>query len=578
MNRVSLHFGLLALLVAPLAACNTVTPPPPAGFVVQAVEFKDVYGKATPQTATYPLPSIRATFSDPVDTASLSDQTVTMTDAAGQPVPLDVTGAAFPNSATAAPRTVLTNNASYRITFSAGIKTQAGNALSPATYTFTVRAQPLPATQFVTSVLPGVPVLNPTALWFGADRKLYISQVDGTVKIATIVTDPNTGAKTATGVQTVTTMKGRSITGLTVRQKGAVTELWVSSADPNYTAHSPTDPYGSKVTVLTGPDFAASHDVVTGIPRSGELHQIEGIAFGPDGRLYINVGGMTNYGAPSANFGNRCEKLFSGAILVADVNTILGVSGTGAIDVQPTAEPLDPIPECIGESRSRVGTYAVDLGNYRIDQGVLTAAFPVKAYATGMRNPYDLVWTQAGKLYATDNGGNPGYGLTPGAADGCPSGNPVDPGTSPDKLNLVLPGHFYGSPNPARNVAPGQSLAARDECTLNGGPDYTAFVLNAGDNLSADGITEYTFAGAGGAGGLRPGDLLYVSFATGKALYFYRPSSGEHGVVNQPVGNALGVAVDPADGTIYVAEFGNNPTTPEKGNPVILYVQAKPIP
>ena len=575
MNRVSLRFALLALLVAALAACNTLTPPPPAGFTVTGIEFKDVYGKATPQTATYPVPSIRATFSDPVDTASLSGQTVTMADAAGQPVPLDVNGSAFPNSATAAPRTVLKNNATYRITFSAGIKTQGGAALSPATYTFTVRAQPLPATQFVTSVLPGVPVANPTALWFGADRRLYISQIDGTIKIATIATDSTSGAKSVTSVQTVITMKGRSITGLTVRQKASVAELWVSSADPNYTAHSPTDAYGSKVTVLTGPNFAAAHDVVTGIPRSGELHQIEGIAFGPDGRLYINVGGMTNYGAPSANFGNRCEKLFSGAILVADVDTILGASGAGAIDVQPTAEPLDSLSEC-AEIRSRVGTYPIDQANYRIDQGVLTNALPVKAYATGMRNPYDLIWTRAGKLYATDNGGNPSFGLTPGPADGCPSGNPTDPGTSPDKLNLVLPGHFYGSPNPARYVAPGQSLTARDECTLNGGPDYTAFVLNAGDNLSADGITEYTFPA--GAGGLLPGDLLYVSFAAGKALYFYRPSSGEHGVVNQPVGNALGVAVDPADGTIYVAEFGNNPTTPEKGNPVILYIQAKPIP
>jgi glucose/arabinose dehydrogenase len=102
----------------------------------------------------------------------------------------------------------------------------------------------------------------------------------------------------------------------------------------------------------------------------------------------------------------------------------------------------------------------------------------VSTYATGLRNPYDLVWHTNGQLYVNDNGANAGLGNAP---DPTTCGEPgYDPGTQPDELNRVVANKYYGHPNPSRG-----------ECLFNGGPNYVPPMYTYGLNTSSDGITEY---------------------------------------------------------------------------------------
>uniref|UniRef100_A0ACD5GR65 Uncharacterized protein n=1 Tax=Desertifilum tharense IPPAS B-1220 TaxID=1781255 RepID=A0ACD5GR65_9CYAN len=63
----------------------------------------------------------------------------------------------------------------------------------------------------------------------------------------------------------------------------------------------------------------------------------------------------------------------------------------------------------------------------------------VSVYASGLRNPFDLVWTTKGLLYATDNGANVNFG------DVSTSATTQKPFTQnvPDELNLIQAGAYY---------------------------------------------------------------------------------------------------------------------------------------
>ena len=52
-------------------------------------------------------------------------------------------------------------------------------------------------------------------------------------------------------------------------------------------------------------------------------------------------------------------------------------------------------------------------GNNGLNQAILPADAPLRIFATGFRNAYDIVVTQAGKIYTIDNGSNDGLGGTP---------------------------------------------------------------------------------------------------------------------------------------------------------------------
>ncbi|MEX0787002.1 MAG: PQQ-dependent sugar dehydrogenase [Dehalococcoidia bacterium] len=92
----------------------------------------------------------------------------------------------------------------------------------------------------------------------------------------------------------------------------------------------------------------ASDEIVSGLPNG--RHQNNGIAFGPDGRLYITNGSTCDDTASDCPASGERDEL-SATILVANAD------GSG-----------------------------------------------LQVYATGLRNPYDLAFTSGGVLWATDNG------------------------------------------------------------------------------------------------------------------------------------------------------------------------------
>ena len=283
---------------------------------------------------------------------------------------------------------------------------------------------------FGKSKLVGAILTNPTSLQFGPDGRLYVSEQEGLIKIYTVKRNAaNNYAVTA--VETITSIQSipnhddngalnpsettRSVTGLFVTGTAANPILYVTSSDPRVGA----GPDGQDLNLDTNSGILSrltwngsawvKLDLVRGLPRSEEQHASNGMALDTvNNVLYIAQGGNTNMGAPSANFALLPEYALSAAIL--SVN--LGAIGNTTYD----------LPTLNDETRSGT-TDANDPfgGNDGKNQAKLVPGGPVQVYASGFRNPYDVLMTQAGKLYSIDNGPNGGWGDVPLTGSGTPT-------------------------------------------------------------------------------------------------------------------------------------------------------------
>jgi hypothetical protein len=223
------------------------------------------------------------------------------------------------------------------------------------------------------------------------------------------------------------------------------------------------------------------------LPRSKTDHAPNGLAFGPDGALYLAIGGLTNAGLPSPSFFSQAEEPNSGAILRINVSTS-----------------------------------------------------QVTRYATGFRNPYDLVWHSNGQLYATDNGANTGLGPRPN--NDCSSG--PDPGTPPDELNRIISGRYYGHPNPSRG-----------QCVFNGGLNFTGPITTFG--ASVNGIDVYASTRVPAF----QGNLFTANFNSGQINRVQLSGTGTSVLSNTVYATGFTQPLDvrvSSDGRIYVAEYGGN--------------------
>ena len=111
-------------------------------------------------------------------------------------------------------------------------------------------------------------------------------------------------------------------------------------------------------------------------------------SYGPGGQLYFLQGSNQAAGDPDGAWGNRGETLLTAAMLTFDpVATWQRVQASGAINVQTVDKggPYDPF----------------------------AANAPLKIYASGIRNAYDLVHTSTGRLFVPTNGTASG-GNSPG--------------------------------------------------------------------------------------------------------------------------------------------------------------------
>lgn len=416
-----------------------------------------------------------------------------------------------------------------------------------------------------TSTAVAVPAMaNPTTLALGPDGRLYAAGMNGKIFAITLdptkVSAPNVPA--VTKVQEIDNIylkpsivcdanglnctpqpppgTGRQVTGIVIDPASTsadirlyVTHSGMSKGKTDMTLYT----YGGQVTRLTlkpsaaDPStlaVAADEDLIVGLSRSREAHALNGMDFGPDGWLYFAVGGNTNAGAPSTFFANLPEYYLAAAVLRLNVNNLAGT----------------PLP--------------LDATGVKSAADMTMFANKLELYATGYRNPYDIVWHSNGKLYLNGNAPNLNQGNTPGTADGCSTPS-IDVGTKKDTLNIVTKGAYGGHPAPIRG-----------QCVWGDGTDYPSHLppepgyrkpIASYFYPSADGVAEYTSTAFNGA---MKGHLITAVYAGDQNLRDVVLTADGTGVVTmKPMGqfsNPLDVAVD-KNGVIYVAEFGSSSLT-----------------
>ena len=277
----------------------------------------------------------------------------------------------------------------------------------------------------VTSADP-VSVFAPTQAAWGQDGRLYVGSLVGTITALAFgddyQLDPNQS-------QVITTLEGFSnnqILGITtnpfdppgvVRLYVAHGEIYANGGD----CFAGSSAYSGQVSVLTGPDFNVVEPLITDLPVSNHDHAINGLEFDNNGDLLITVGGNTNAGVPSCPMGGLPESPLSATILKAKVSD---PNFNGQVVYLESATGLPNDDQVFGD----VVDVAPDVD--------------VAVFASGFRNPFDLVLATWNKIYATDNGPNAGYGAASTSA--------TTQGPSPediDELNLIEEGHYYGHPN-----------------------------------------------------------------------------------------------------------------------------------
>jgi Cep192 domain 4/Malectin domain len=436
---------------------------------------------------------------------------------------------------------------------------------------------------FGRSLLVGAGVSAPTSLQFGPDGRLYVAQMDGTIKVLTIARAAAhqygvTASETITLVRSMPNrndngalnpgVTGRLVTGLLVTGTPANPQIYVVSSDPRIGAGTSgadldLDTNSGILSRLTrtGSGWTKT-DLVRGLPRSEENHTGNGLAFDPaSGRLLIAYGGHTNKGAPSHNFADLPEFALSAAVLSVD----LGALGGTTYDL-PTLDDED-----------RPGTVDANDpfgGNDGQNQARLVPGGPVQIHAAGFRNPYDLVVTESGDLYTIDNGGNAGWGGAPqpdGPAGTCTNATVEPSDTDADALiRIPGPGFYGGHPNPTRANPANTFNASNPQSPVPAGHpvecDYRTEVERgalASFAFSTNGLDEYT---AGNFNQGMEGDLLAASHDD--AIYRIQLSADGTEVVSSSVlfssaatlpldVTALGDN-DPFPGTIWVADFLGN--------------------
>jgi len=339
---------------------------------------------------------------------------------------------------------------------------------------------------FKQAQLTGLSISNPTSLQFGPDGRLYVSQTNGVLAALTVEAD-GAGGFAVTARETInnvrfipnhnddgtfnSTLTTRQVTGILVAGTADKPVLYVSSSDPRIgggTSKGDTglDTNSGILSKLTkeGNTWVKT-DLVVGLPRSEENHAVNGLQFNPqNGRILLTVGGNTNAGAPSQEFGLLSEYAYSAAVVEIDVAAIEAMSSkTYRGQTYKYALPtLDDTTRPGTDDVVEAGQPEVFGGNNGHNQARLTPDSPVQIFATGFRNLYDIVINGNGQIYGIDNGGNPTWGGSPmyrqpdGSLGTTPTGevtNAINDGSgavNKAPLHLIEKGYYGGHANPIR--------------------------------------------------------------------------------------------------------------------------------
>ncbi len=334
---------------------------------------------------------------------------------------------------------------------------------NPMSYTYNATG-PAPVQFDISDMITGL--TDPTAATIGADGRLYVSELDGTIFAYTFDENYN-----VTDTQTITTLEAVSnmhIIGLETNpfDPPGVVRIYVGHSQlfaNDATCFEGFSPYSGQVSILTGPNFDTIEPVATGLPVSNHDHGISGMAFDDNGDLYVCVGGNTNAGVLGCNLGGLDESPLSGSI----VRLKLSQS-----DYNGTVIYRDPLT-CVENDDQVFG-----------DSVVLAPGIDIEVFAPGIRNSMDIEYTTKGRLYATDNGPNAGFGVS--------STGPNTQGPEPtfgDELNLIDIGRYYGHPNRNRGREDFRQNIYHDRTVASIPGEYEGTVAHF--QASTNGIIEY---------------------------------------------------------------------------------------
>jgi regulation of enolase protein 1 (concanavalin A-like superfamily) len=463
------------------------------------------------------------------------------------------------------PSSLLDPNTSYTFQVGSGVKDLNGNTFTPYSATFstgTETGQSPSNISFEKVPLPASTGQTYTSVTIGPDHKLYASTIDGLIQRFSISGDGSLGsAQTITTVQT-SNGGSRAITGIAFDPSSTAGNLilWVSHSQGVLT--NATD-WTGKISKLTGSNLTNYQDVVIGLPRSISDHMNNQLVFGPDGLIYFAQASNTAMGAPDSTWGNRSEHLLNAAILQLDPSKISNFPLN--VQTESTPNPYDPF----------------------------AANAPLKIYASGVRNSFDLVWASNGHLYAPTNGSASG-GATPGSPNPAFSNSRIDQGIYGNYTGPVVPGiskitqteddwlfdvqnlGYYGHPNPSRyewvmnggNPTSGLDDAEVSQYPVGTQPDrnYRGAAFDFGAHYSPNGIIQYS---GGAFSGALNGKILVVRYSGGDDIAILTPNAD--GSISPAMLTGLpGMTgfVDPVDltedqstGFLYVAEYGGQKIT-----------------
>jgi glucose/arabinose dehydrogenase len=314
--------------------------------------------------------------------------------------------------------------------------------------------------------------------------------------------------------------------------------------------------------------------VIVNIPRSAKDHLNNQISFDPAAKnLYFVVPSMSAMGAPDGVWDYRPEEIATAAMFrlqLRQKGTRLGVEEYLAANGPINLDPASRKP-------------------YNLYKGTN----PLRLYATGIRNAYDMVWHSNGHLYLPSNGSAAGGNVpgTPKNLANVPNPFRLDyDGTNPylgpavvaqenidqtveDFLFDVKQGGYYGHPNPLRG-----------EYVLNGGDDpksglarifdypgngvikadrnYGGYAFSFGKNVSPNGVIEYK---SNAFGGTLKGSLLVARYNSGSDVIAVKPNAD--GTFDQNTAATAGLAglkslerpldvvEDPRNGNVYIASL-----------------------
>ena len=475
-------------------------------------------------------------------------------------------------------------------------------------------------------------ITNPTSLQFGPDGRLYVAEQNGDINAFTVSLSNGQYVATAHELLTLpggggvvksiqnhnddgsdSSQSNRQVTGILVTGTAENPVLYISSSDPRIASNNDVnlDTNSGVITRVTWTGSAwEAVDIVRGLPRSEENHSNNGLAINPldPTKLYVMVGGNTNNGAPSQFFAYTGEYALSGTLLEIDLTDIEsrpiltdpnggqnGASRQYIYDLPTLDDPNTPnAPDGLTDAEAlaqgfRENSDGMDIdgpwgGRDGLNMAVLPADAPLRIYADGFRNAYDIAFTADGRLYTVDNGSNGNLGGNPNTETGDLDGDgvsgeaintPNNGGTgAAEPLFLIEEGGYYGHPAPIR-ANQNQSWTSYN----NSGTPDTSLTQNTVADISAqvpDGVaipagfvvdpSKYAVGPGQSMADLSGQALTDALFARGVRIPYTSPESpaivtvgsSTNGIV---VYDSQGQAFDGVlDGKLFVTQFNDNVT------------------